>query len=249
MDAISMLDVMVEKTQKIGRDQSLNRIVTISSLTPQLAAAKQDLGAYYEWFFKQFHQESGTVTGLLLVLQGTCIHFVEASAKIIRALVRDLDEGKTVSSLIENTKILVNAEDIGTRKYPMWATRVIHVPQRMDTYDTEPESLESQVSDIYVSMLRLGMSLSRLEKIELKSALDSLRKTHGDLIPSDEAIATFLKSELLCSPREYLDLYGSTIDIPFDDERVWPHPTSDYLHELALPAPSPSITINIQNQS
>jgi len=231
----TLLDVITESLQRQGKTELLDRIVYVGRLT-DVVPNRKDFSSYFESFFTKYHHDvvvpesvttGSNVTGILLVLQQTCLHFIEGSSKTLKAHIRDLHSTPKAKRIIDDIKIIVATEDIPYRAFPSWVTRVLNIGRNVTPSDppSEIEDLEPQISETYLNLLQLGRGLSEQDPGRLEEVLDALRTRYKDQLPSNEQLNTFIQSDDTFEIGEWLEVYDSPIDIQLERDLIWPVPS------------------------
>eukprot|EP01112_Ceratiomyxa_fruticulosa_P011037 TRINITY_DN2963_c1_g1_i1.p1 TRINITY_DN2963_c1_g1~~TRINITY_DN2963_c1_g1_i1.p1 ORF type:complete len:234 (-),score=30.78 TRINITY_DN2963_c1_g1_i1:91-792(-) len=227
-DRKSMLDVIQETLEKKGKRTLINRILYVASLTDNLAN-KKDLLSYYESFFERFRGGEAVVTGLLLVYPQCCCHLVEATQKVINALLEDMNSN-TGPNFFNEVKIVASTEDVPERAFFGWHSRVLStgrtVPsnnnQTVVDYEPEIEHSDILAAETYLNLIKLGRRLSQIrDKSDLDTALDSLRTNFRNFIPSNDRLLSILQLQDIFSLEEFIELYCSPTNLDLDTEIVW----------------------------
>ncbi|KAI9207530.1 uncharacterized protein BJ171DRAFT_277093 [Polychytrium aggregatum] len=220
---VSYLDVIHDTLQKQGKTTIISRVVVCGEL-PR-TDERPDYAGNYTKLFKQFQTDTDLITGIMLILPGSFIHIIESTQKIALAFLRDL--ANTANGFL-SVRILFYADDIPSRSYPVWATRVI-VDSPIGGFDLHEdalseEQLPSGISELCLTMVKLGTALGSLSRNDLKSALDELPNRFAAHIPSDHTLVAVSKCDSIMSIADYLDIYTGHVKIVLDSELVWPMP-------------------------
>nr|BBJ36798.1 inner-arm dynein f/I1 light chain with BLUF domain [Ciona intestinalis] len=220
---VSYFMLLEEKQRALNKKALLHRLVYIAKLSPELLD-KRDLGYYYEELFKELqntHQAEG-VSGILLIYPGYAVHFIESSSDMIYSILRDMD--KLVSqgnTLITDPKILTLSHDVPTRLYQAWSYRVLNITSGREEYEGK-EGVDELAVEAVTSLLKLGMFILKSPKLNVTSAMDTLRETVPDLLIPQDQLAFLIKRPELDSPAAFLKLFDQPVDIALDNELMWP---------------------------
>ncbi|KAI9017749.1 hypothetical protein BC832DRAFT_545593 [Gaertneriomyces semiglobifer] len=230
----SLLDVVRDNLQRQGKTTMLYRVILIGGLRTNVD--RSDFGAYYQRFFRQYQAETDLITGMLLVFPNAWIHVLEASYKVTLAFLRDLHphnntttsaSGSAGSKTI-NTKLLLLVDDISSRFYPFWSSRVIEPRQEIgereyDASEVVGDDVVAQtVTDVCVNLAALGTGLSNLQKNDLKTALDEIGTHFRDLIPRPAILSHLVNASNIISIEDWLSRYDGYFKFIVESERVWP---------------------------
>ncbi|PRP77394.1 hypothetical protein PROFUN_14400 [Planoprotostelium fungivorum] len=224
----SLLDVFHEAIQKQNKTEYIDRVVYVGSICDANVSNRKDIGTSLERFFNRYHNDSGipesaitqnSITGILLILQHTCIHLLEGPPKMIRAHLRDLAQTPPSKKFIDGTKILMFSEDI-SRNFPCWRSRVLNISKT--TSVPEQEETETAITETYLNLLQLGAILPYPDTNKLEETLDSLRTKHRELIPSNERIQNFLDADDVFGLEEWLEFYDRPMELALERDLVWP---------------------------
>ncbi|KAJ3196110.1 hypothetical protein HK101_010041 [Irineochytrium annulatum] len=166
----SLLDVVRDNLNRQGKSM-MYRVVVTGEL--RNVAERAEYGAHNQKFFKQYQGDADLITGMLMVLQDTFIHALEASQKVSLAFLRELgvrlppplaaisDQVKARADLeaymrgplpvehryVKNVRVLLVLEDAGQRFFPFWASRVVEAnPNASAVYVDEAGFAESAVA-------------------------------------------------------------------------------------------------------
>lgn len=116
-------------------------------------------------------------------------------------------------------------DDAPGRAFPGWNTSFVNEVAKgtVESGEQDDDALADQVSELNISLIKLGHSLQKLSKDEMSTYLKSLRSNFTDL-PGPEHIISLASADGAPPVREYLDIVNGPIDIELDDEKVWPMP-------------------------
>lgn len=200
--------------------------------------------AYYQKFFKRHQSESDLITGILLIYRGSFVHVLEASQSIVYSFIRDIGARKTFAPktdastdtksqqpievpMITNARVLLVSEDVGSRFYPFWASRVIDVKddasREVDmSLFSDPDALDKLVTDLCVGLLNVGGSLSNLNKSEVKHAFEEIMERYRDMLPHQNLLTEIAGCNDIISVREWLDAFQGPAHNTLESELVWP---------------------------
>lgn len=216
----SLLDIVKDGLQRQGKTSMLYRVVLVGESTEP----KNDVGAHYQKFFKNFQQESELITGLLILHPTTWIHILEASHTIVLQYLREVLSPQS-RALVRKVKVILVAEDVPNRFFPFWASRQIDygVKSEVERIDNlQDDELAKTASDLCISLLNLGTSLSNLSKSDMKAALDTLSETFKAQIPKSDLLATLANSKNIIGLEEWYEQFHGLVNWTAESELVWP---------------------------
>ncbi|KAI8802077.1 hypothetical protein BJ742DRAFT_778644 [Cladochytrium replicatum] len=193
------------------------------------------IASYYQRFFKRVsttnpntspgtdsvvaNQNNEIITGMLLISTESFIHCLEASTAIVLAFLRDLAPPMSQSTpppdhvpsrRFANLRILLYLDDFPFRSYPFWASRIISDTASTNnsvTATSLQDQLENSISEVCLNIFKMGWSLSKLSKNEVKPTLDELSERYRDLIPSNNSVLALSRCGSILSVPEWLRMF------------------------------------------
>lgn len=220
---LNLLDIVLERARNFNKKALIQCLIYVGRMNPQ-RHSPQDLIEHYERMFKNYTGllQLEPASGLLLLYPNHFVHVLEGPENVLADVMIDLSESKELSSIISETKVLVYINDIPTRLYSQWSSRVLNLASvRMDESKMQ-ESIESIVSEALTLILKLGAELGKYQKIQLKTHLDQLTTKFQNLLLPQDLIESLLKSKKLLTVPDFNKKYSLPPAITLDSELVWP---------------------------
>ncbi|KAI9352100.1 hypothetical protein BDR26DRAFT_850349 [Obelidium mucronatum] len=240
----SLLDVTRDNLVRQGKTSILYRLVVCGKIADP--NRKTEIASHYEKFFKQFQNDSEMITGILLILQDTYIHVIEASEKVMTAFLRELrgllSEGSHSPDLFNvsfrhqparnefftTSKLLLLSGDVPGRCFSFWASRCIELgpnaaPYYVDEMMFNDDNIEKTIAELCTNIVSIGTGTSNLNKMDLKQALEDISSKFEDVLPRNEMLK-YIVSEChpLTTVEEWAAIYDSHLEVTQATEHVWP---------------------------
>ncbi|XP_067860620.1 testis-expressed protein 47-like isoform X2 [Heptranchias perlo] len=223
-DRVSMLMLLQVKQREERKKSLLHRLVLLAKIPPELVD-KRDLGGYYESLFQKLqrrHQGEG-VTGLLLLYPSYVIHVIESSSDVLYSVIQDLRnmQRQQEGALLLESKILVMSHNISSRLFQKWEYSLLNIAAKRldDTLQREP--IEKVISECLTVFLKLGMQMQKAYKESPNNPLDSVLDNVPGLIVPQDLIGRLLKSNVLLTPAQFLDIYNAPLNVIMDSGHVF----------------------------
>mmetsp|Transcript_27347 Transcript_27347/g.64893 ORF Transcript_27347/g.64893 Transcript_27347/m.64893 type:complete len:172 (-) Transcript_27347:35-550(-) len=164
-------------------------------------------------------------TGLLMQLPGCVIHILEGHQDSVVDFLRALQAMPPEESGVQDLKILASMQDIPSRAFPMWGSRILTPAKAIgDPIVPDLEQIPTLVSEMSLQIQRMGHKLQDLATDERRLALDALKNKFAEFVPRVEDILGLVECADLPSLAEYLQIYYSPVSLALDSELVWPLP-------------------------
>ncbi|KAJ3222751.1 hypothetical protein HK099_001966 [Clydaea vesicula] len=229
---ISLLDVVRDNLQRQEKTQIIYRVIVCGEIVRNQLVNQttqnfqNDVGVHHQKFFKQFQVENEMITGLLILHTSSWIHILEASQPVAISYLKELDSNNS-KALVKSIKVLLLQEDIRERCYPYWASRSIDFnlgegDKEFDDNRLQGDELVKTVTDLSVTMLKLGTNLSNLAKDLIKPALDDLAEKYRHMIPFPELITALSNCDSIINLKDWLETFQGHISWVSESEIVWP---------------------------
>eukprot|EP00296_Roombia_truncata_P000657 JP436342.1.p1 GENE.JP436342.1~~JP436342.1.p1 ORF type:complete len:233 (-),score=10.90 JP436342.1:111-809(-) len=219
----SLMDVIQERNRKLGKNQSICRVVYAIRLVNRSDSPQEALTWHETWIQRWTNKDTEKATGILLAMPSNLIHVLEVPSKLVYSLLREIKDAMGHKALFESCKVLVSTQDIASRVFPIWGGKLISLP-RSDANHDGNDKVTQMVSDVYGNLIRLGKKLSALDESEVRQNMDALRSKYTDLLPMNDEVGVFLASKGCTDLTMFLDIYDRPIDLVLDSELVWPIP-------------------------
>lgn len=221
----SLLEGILDRNNKISKPpQMTTRICYVANFAEVSA---EDLAAWHERMVKMAPKEatdsSGVITGLLLLFSNTLIHVLETSGKVMTSVLKELETKQRIDpGWMPTIKIIASVEDV-TRCVPTWAYRKMSTSSGgLLELDSGERKMAEEVASVYINMLKIGLSMFGVKKIDMAAFLDDLKAKCGDLLPTHDKLMQLVENEDVPSLQEYLEIFNSPLEPTFDSEVVWP---------------------------
>lgn len=228
----SLLDVIRERFDKMGKRISVSRMVFVLELNAKVPSAAEAGNKYFSDFVagsEATGSEEG-LSGLLVCLPSAVVHLVEGPSKELYRMLREvqavLEKKKRENPLFVRGKVVVSTQDIPVRAFPRWGSKVMG-GVRAEAKDREPEPAGTLVSEMYHNLLTLGKHFSAIEYQndgEWQKMLDGMRSKHAELLPLGDEPAVIIVATDCADVSLFLEIYDSPISITLDADLVWPAP-------------------------
>ncbi|XP_013401908.1 testis-expressed protein 47 isoform X2 [Lingula anatina] len=228
-DLKSLYDVIKERMEELEKKNLLHRLVYVGKLREDFCSSQEEIGHYYDNFFKNLHNslQGEGITGLLLLYPKHCAHVVETSNEKITEVVRDMQKSiEKQEGPLEAAKILVISHDVPERLYNQWTHKILDIKSaNLDLYEPS-EAADKLVTDMLSQFLHLGTYLAKQPKLNFKNALDTLHEKVPEHLPQQDVINYLVENDTTCisKPVEYLNTYQKPIKVVLDSELTWPMP-------------------------
>lgn len=171
---ISYLDLLKQTTLK-DQKPSICLVIIVSEISDKAACS-----SYHQKFVKKYSADNEKITGMLLIFRNSYLHVLEATPKVVNALISDLANnsackfpGKPLYE--ENTRILLFSEGLSSqdrRRFPFWSSKVVDSKDDSKPLDwamMEDQSIDDQISSVCIQILAIGKSLSSLGKVSIQN--------------------------------------------------------------------------------
>ncbi|AWP18105.1 Hypothetical protein SMAX5B_020544 [Scophthalmus maximus] len=193
----------------------LQRLLVIARL-PHDHVDRTELGAYYERLHFQLSKQYiwDHMTGLLLIYPNCVLHFIESSRDVLVSVVKDLEDMRqqTDCKLLEAAKVVLMAHDPLGRMFPQWSYKVLGEDDAVGDpteQDEEDETTEGLVLGVLSELQVLSKQLETSKKALPGLVLDE----NPELIISHDDLEKLLRRDDLLSPRLYLQMYNSPLNV------------------------------------
>ncbi len=172
-----------------------------------------------EYFSQEKRSES--VTGYCLILNSSVLlHFIEAPTEIIKEILRVITS-QTIEGtcLFTQCKICLFSEEV-PREFPFWVTRSVKVNPEECEKLTNPAKV---CFEVYKPFLELARECAQMGDEKAFEFLEkSTTKNFLNKLPSAEKLLQFCDCEEIPTPKEWLDIFDSPVDMVLESEKVWP---------------------------
>jgi len=217
-----MLDVMLERLQKQGKQTILNRVAYVATLSANVKFDEINLA--YEKFFKPFNAESDPYFGILLLFPNCLLHLLESTPKVINALLKAMNSTSDLKYFGTGIRVIASTEDIQQTAFQSWSCQVMQANPTEDTQEVSATGVQL-MTQTYLNLLSFGKKLSgTAKKDEQLQLLSSFRAGSVDrvAVPTQLDVVTLTGSKEAVDLSLYITIYMSPIDIALETERVFP---------------------------
>lgn len=136
------------------------------------------------------------------------------------------------TATIKCATVLAACEDCPNRVFAGWECRFVKKP-RESGIDLASEGAFTVGNAVYTGLITLGNKLTerKLSAEDYASALNNLKQYFAEYVPSSERVVALAEAEDLMDVAEYIELYGSPVNLQLESDNLWPVQAviSDYI--------------------
>uniref|UniRef100_A0A8C4WVI0 Uncharacterized protein n=1 Tax=Eptatretus burgeri TaxID=7764 RepID=A0A8C4WVI0_EPTBU len=119
--------------------------------------------------------------------------------------------------LLEDVRVVVLSHNTPQRLFRSWTIQPFHMEASHWEADQEEQEPVQKLSTEAISiLLRLGVQLGHLSKVEFKPALESLCKQKSELVLPREMLSALVRCGDLLWPTQFLQMYDRPVDVNMD---------------------------------
>jgi len=219
---ISYYMLQEDKQKALNKKALLHRLIYISKISADVEN-KILIGKYYEDLFDKLQRKhhSESASGILLVYPDHVVHVLETSIDVISDVIRRMRTNSTeplATTMLGATKILTINHDIQSRLFQQWNCRILNLARSIGTAESVVPVEEVVVESISL-LLNLGMFLLKSPK---SNSPERFQELAGPLLIHHDHISVIMRSDVVLSPDQYLEIFDRPLDVVLDGETMWP---------------------------
>jgi len=196
---------------------AVQRILYVAKIND--ADGKGEIEKELTSYFKSL-ADGKEITGLLVILGGYCIHFLEADHEYIFTVMKLLkDEELAPASLYKKVNVIAYTEENPTRAFKLWFCKTLFI--QGGAKDTKQRTTFDRASSIYNNMCTIGSAINAVMSKGSNAMSTTLKSQASELLPAGEELNLLLADKYM-SIHEFLDFHLGMPDIVLERDLVWP---------------------------
>uniref|UniRef100_A0A7S0RVP4 BLUF domain-containing protein n=1 Tax=Chlamydomonas leiostraca TaxID=1034604 RepID=A0A7S0RVP4_9CHLO len=218
----TLLDVVIDKLQKSGKNTIISRIILVG----RYVRREQSID-YHKAFYSKLvdkHSQEGEITGLLLCYPSCMVHLLEAKTSVLMHLLRDLEAAGQAETRLAEARVVASTEDIPVRCFSAWYAGWVSTAGSAETMDAvDSTTIVKTASELNSFMRKIGPSLVGLSDSDLARRLATMESYHEDT-PAAELVLSLVPAEDAPTLEEYMSIFDTPLNVDLDSEQTWPMP-------------------------